>query len=93
MSAPRGVEPVAQHEPLLVLQRAQRPHRLEVQVDGRRTPPDFPRERVNPERIDEVVLPPPDRPCELLGRSAGRGDLGLRSTKSSISSSEGRLLC
>ena len=79
----RRVQPFAQHQPprllqaqpLLVLQRAQARHRLEVLVEPRQAHPRLPGERLDPERVREVVPQPPDRAGDSLGRCPGRGDL------------------
>src|SRR5947209_8044056 len=77
------VESLAQHQPpclleaqpLLVPERAQRRHALEVEVERRRAHPHLPRQRLDLERVRETVLQPPDCPSDPVGRGAGRGDL------------------
>ena len=48
---------------------------LELEVKRRRAHPHVLCKRLNPERVREVVLHPPDRPRDPLCRGAGRGDL------------------
>jgi hypothetical protein len=77
------VEPLAQHQPpglveaqsLLVLERTYRRDALEVEVKRRRAHSHMLRERIDPERVREVVIQPADRSRDALGRGTGRDDL------------------